>query len=379
MSFPEHGKVLFSATLVRGHIAKFHIPYLKWFKEQGWETWVAAKNDYPDNVCNIPYCDHFVDVNFARSPFSKRTLEAYRQLRKLFSQERFDIVHTHTPVGGVLTRLAARHVRKAGTKVIYTAHGFHFYKGAPLVNWLLWYPVEKVMSRLTDMLITINYEDFMRAKQFAHCRVEYVPGVGVDLSKFSVDKCREEKRKELGLSSNNFCILMIGDLNANKNHHVLVEALKKLPKNVMLFIAGEGPLQGELSALASRIGVSDRVVFLGFRDDVAALLNASDLFCMPSKREGLPISLIEALATGTPVLVSDARGCADVLDGLNDGLIVSEFNADVWADHILSIIKNGYPVDATELRNKAEVFGIESSIASLAHLYESVCPGKGMA
>mgnify|MGYP002726685610 FL=1 len=135
MSFPEHGKVLFSATLVRGHIAKFHIPYLKWFKEQGWETWVAAKNDYPDGTCEIPYCDHFVNIDFARSPFSKQTMVAYGQLRELFLHERFDLVHTHTPVGGVLTRLAARGSRKSGTKVVYTAHGFHFYDGAPLLNF----------------------------------------------------------------------------------------------------------------------------------------------------------------------------------------------------------------------------------------------------
>lgn len=156
MGFPAHGKVLFSATLVRGHIAKFHIPYLKWFKEQGWETWVAAKNDYPDGTCEIPYCDHFVNIDFARSPFSKQTVVAYRQLKDLFAKERFEIVHTHTPVGGVLTRLAAREARNIGTKVIYTAHGFHFYDGAPFVNWLLWYPVERAMARLTDVLITIG-------------------------------------------------------------------------------------------------------------------------------------------------------------------------------------------------------------------------------
>lgn len=204
--FPKYGKVLFSATLVRGHIAKFHIPYLKWFKEHGWETWVAAKDDYPDGDCKIPYCDHFVNIDFARSPFSKQTVVAYKQLRKLFAEERFDIVHTHTPVGGVLTRLAARDARRYGTKVIYTGHGFHFYDGAPAVNWMLWYPVERIMSRFTDVLITINDEDFKRANKFAHCNVEYVQGVGIDLDRFDSSGTVFAKRSELDVSNDDHMI-----------------------------------------------------------------------------------------------------------------------------------------------------------------------------
>lgn len=369
MSFPDYGRVLFTATLVRGHIAKFHIPYLEWFKKQGWETWVAAKNDYPDKVCDIPYCDHFVDIDFARSPFSKQTLLAYRQLRKLFTYERFDIVHTHTPVGSVLTRLAARNARKNGTKVIYTAHGFHFYKGAPLVSWLLWYPVERVMSRFTDVLITINKEDYERVKRFAHCCVEYVPGVGVDLSRFAAVKCRDVKREELGLAPGDFAVLATGDLNDNKNHRVLVEALAQLPNRVKLFIAGDGPLCRELSALAACLGVSDRVRLLGFRRDVVALLNACDLFCLPSKREGLPVSLIEAMATGTLVLASDARGCADVLGELGDSCIIPENDSESWADAIACFTGRSHVPNPENLRRRATRFGIDAVLVDYVSIY----------
>lgn len=559
MSFPEHGKVLFSATLVRGHIAKFHIPYLKWFKEQGWETWVAARNDYPDGVCEIPYCDRFVNIDFARSPFSWRTIVAYRQLRDLFAHERFDIVHTHTPVGSVLTRLAARGARKSGTRVIYTAHGFHFYKGAPLVSWLLWYPAERIMSRFTDVLITINNEDFERAKRFAHCRVEYVSGVGVDLSRFAAVKCRDAKRaelgladcdfavlsvgdliprknqaaivralpllpegvklivcgegpererlialaeelgvsrrvsllgfrddmadimaacdclvfpsvheglsvsvmeamaaglpvvasairgidpdllsdrgsglvlpeaapdaiasavfelmgdavlyrrlaegavesvrrfgltealevtsrvyaeggcpmltrSELGLSPGDFAVLAVGDLNENKNQRVLVEAMAGLPENVRLFIVGDGPLLGELQALSERLGVSDRVRMLGFRSDIAVLLNACDLFCLPSRREGLPVSLIEAMSTGTLVLASDARGCADVLGDLADKFIVRKTSSCAWTDAILSLAQGLHCSASNELRNRATAFSIRVALVSTAHIYSA--------
>ena len=369
MSFPNHGRVLFTATLVRGHIAKFHIPYLKWFKEQGWETWVAANNDYPDKVCDISYCDHFVNIDFARSPFSRQTVVAYRQLRELFARERFDIVHTHTPVGSVLTRLAARNARKTKTKVIYTAHGFHFYKGAPLANWLMWYPVERFMSRFTDVLITINSEDYERAKGFAHCRVEYVPGVGVDLSRFVSVKCREAKREELNLAPGDFAVLAIGDLNDNKNQRVLVEAIAQLPDSAKLFIAGSGPLREKLEKLAAQLGVSSRVRLLGFCENIAALLNACDLFCLPSRREGLPVSLIEAMATGTPVLTSNARGCSDVLGELANSCIVPLGDPGRWADAIESYMNESQAQSPEHLRIRAARFGTDAVLVDYASIY----------
>ena len=372
MSFPEHGKVLFAATLVRGHIAKFHIPYLKWFKEQGWETWVAAKNDYPDGVCEIPYCDHFVNIDFARSPFSKQTAVAYRQLRDLFSREWFDIVHAHTPVGGVLTRFAARNARRTGTKVIYTAHGFHFYKGCPIQNWMLWYPVERVMSRLTDVLVTINNEDYERAKRFAHCRVEYVPGVGVDLSGFAAVECRGAKRTELGLRSEDFAVLTIGDINANKNHVVLIRALALLPQNVKLIIAGEGELRGELENLSRKLGVANRVMFLGFRGDVPALLEACDLFCLPSKREGLPVSLIEALACGVPALSSSARGCRDVFGASSNDCIVVGNKSQNWTHAINVFLETRQSGENDRaLCGQVDQFSIEHVLPIYCEIYRS--------
>lgn len=341
MIFPEHGRVLFTATLVRGHIAKFHIPYLKWFKEQGWETWVAAKNDYPDGVCEIPYCDRFVNIDFARSPFSKQTFVAYRQLRDLFAREHFDIVHTHTPVGGVLTRFAARDARKSGTKVLYTAHGFHFYKGAPIQNWLLWYPVERFMSRFTDVLITINNEDFERAKRFARCRVEYVPGVGIDLSKFAIAGCCDEKRIELGISDNSFALLSVGDLIPRKNQAAIVRALPLLPKNVKLYICGDGQERDNLLRLANELEVIDRVSLLGFRDDIAEIMAACDCLVFPSIHEGLPVSVMEAMASGLPVIASSIRGIdPDLIEDHVEGLLLSDLYSRTIASAVSNLMTN---------------------------------------
>lgn len=186
-------------------------------------------------------------------------------------------------------------------------------------------------------------------------------------------------RAELGYSMDDFIVLAIGDLNANKNHKALIEALPCLPDRVKVCIAGEGPLRQDLGELAVRLGVSGRVAFLGFREDVAALLNACDLFCLPSKREGLPVSLIEALATGTPVLASDARGCVDVLGEPGHQFVVRESDSRSWASRIMSIASDGYPIDSIALRRRATAFGLDSAIAATAKVYERIFCDRGTA
>lgn len=372
MSLPEHGRVLFSATLVRGHIAKFHIPYLKWFKEHGWETWVAAKNDYPDGVCDIPYCDHYVNIDFARSPFSKQTFVAYNQLRELFSKERFNIVHTHTPVGGVLTRIAARDARRNGTKIIYTAHGFHFYSGAPLVNWVLWYPVERFMSRFTDVLVTINEEDYNRAKKFAHCKVEYVPGVGIDLNKFTCAKDRVAKRTELDLLEGDFALLSVGDLIPRKNQAVIIETLTQLPDSVKLFVCGEGIERENLGLQIARLGLNRRVRLLGFRPDMAEIMAACDTLVFPSVHEGLPVSVMEAMASGLPVVASSIRGIdPDLLKDHESGLVLELTDPDHISTAITELMHDaGLRQKLAHNAAKAVVrFGLEDALATTSKIY----------
>ena len=193
-------KVLFVATVVKTHIMEFHIPYLKMFQDMGWETAVAARNDYEDPAdCQIPFCDTYYDIPFERLPWKAANFRAYRELKAIIDREHFDIIHCHTPVGAMIARLAARDARKRGTKVIYTAHGFHFFKGAPVKNWLMFYPAEWLLAPLTDVLVTINKEDYAFAKKKIRAkRIEYVPGVGVDTAKFHVGTVdRGEKRREL--------------------------------------------------------------------------------------------------------------------------------------------------------------------------------------
>lgn len=329
-------KVLFVATVVKTHIMEFHIPYLKMFKEMGWETAVAARNDYENPAdCVIPYCDTYYNIPFERNPLKPGNLKAYKELKHIIDEGEYDIIHCHTPVGAMLTRLAAKQARKKGTKVFYTAHGFHFYKGAPAINWILYYPVEKWLSRYTDVLITINKEDYERAKTFKAGKVCYVPGVGIDLKKFNAGYVnKEQKRKEIGVSADDFVLLSVGELIPRKNHEVVIRALsvlKQLDKlnHIEYVICGRGSYEADLRKLAEGLDVADHVHFLGYRNDISEICNCADLFVFMSHQEGLPVALMEAMACGLPAVCSNIRGNTDLIEDGVTGLLANNTPEEV--------------------------------------------------
>lgn len=329
-------KVLFVATVVKTHIMEFHIPYLKMFKEMGWETAVAARNDYENPAdCVIPYCDTYYNIPFERNPLKPGNLKAYKELKHIIDEGEYDIIHCHTPVGAMLTRLAAKQARKKGTKVFYTAHGFHFYKGAPAINWILYYPVEKWLSRYTDVLITINKEGYERAKTFKAGKVCYVPGVGIDLKKFNAGYVnKEQKRKEIGVSADDFVLLSVGELIPRKNHEVVIRALsvlKQLDKlnHIEYVICGRGSYEADLRKLAEGLEVADHVHFLGYRNDISEICNCADLFVFMSHQEGLPVALMEAMACGLPAVCSNIRGNTDLIEDGVTGLLANNTPEEV--------------------------------------------------
>lgn len=363
-------KVLFVAT-VKVHIKAFHLPYLKWFKEQGYEVHVAAKNDFINEPCIIPNCDKFYDINFARFPFSKVNIKAYKQLKKIITENDYDIIHCHTPVAGVLTRLAARNSKN--TTVIYTTHGFHFFKGAPLLNWLIYYPVERFCARFTDKLITINKEDYERAKKFSlrkNGNVYYVPGVGIDIEKFRNTKVDvQQKKKELGIPENIPVFLSIGELNKNKNHIVVLNALSKLhDKRFIYLICGRGTLKEYLEEKIKELRLNNNVKLLGYRNDITEILKIADLFIFPSKREGLPVSLIEAMAADLPAIASNVRGNRDLLSKENL-FAPDDVNALVkMIEKQLDSIESGKS-NKVEYKN-LEQYSLQNVLKQMAEIYE---------
>ena len=245
----------------------------------------------------------------------KGIYKSITQVKKMCDENHYNLLHCHSPIGSVVARIAARNARKSGTKVIYTAHGFHFYKGAPKKNWILFYPVEKICSRWTDVLITINKEDYGFAKKHMSAgRVEYVPGIGVDTKKFQLENFdRIAKRQELGIKEDDFFVLSVGELNQNKNQEVIVRAIAKMNNSkIHYFIAGKGEKADYLQELAKQLGVN--LHLLGYRTDIVELLNTADVYAFPSYREGLSVALMEAMAAGLPCVVSKIRGNVDLIE-----------------------------------------------------------------
>lgn len=314
-------KILFAATIT-DHFYYFHIPYLKFFHDNGWTVHVASKGDR-----ELPFCDAHFEVPFVRSPFSKGNIDAYKKLKKIIDENDYDIIHCHTPMGGILTRLAADKKRKDGTKVLYTAHGFHFYKGAPLLNQVIYYPIEWFMSRKTDCLITINDEDFSFARNHFHKpRVEKVDGVGYNNDLYYPVSLQEKHqiRAEKGYSQEEKLLIYVAELNANKNQQMLIKMLKEIKTpDVRLLLAGADNFGGRYQIIAKELGVEDKIDFLGHREDVEKLIKMSDICVASSLREGLPVNIMEAMAVGLPVVAGDNRGHRDLIENEKDGFLVS--------------------------------------------------------
>lgn len=368
-------KVLFVATVVRLHINMFHKPFIKWFHEQGWQVDVAANNDYdnPDE-CVIPYCDHFYCMPFERSPIKVGNLKTCKQLKDLLEKEKYDLIHCHTPMGSVVTRLVAQHSRKMGTKVIYTAHGFHFYKGAPLVNWLVYYPIEKMLAHRTDMLLTMNEEDYSRALKFKAKRVEKVNGVGLDLTKYGEADpgTKKQIREGLGLKQNDIYAISVAQLIERKNHRVLIEAVGKLKESRFhLFICGDGRQEAELKAKVNELGLENQVHFLGFRKDIYQLCSAADMFLFASLQEGLPVAIMEAMACGLPIVASEIRGNIDLIDIDKGGYLVNPMDVDGYVMAIQKMMEN--PQKLKEMkeynRKKVQQYGRDAVVEQMAGLY----------
>lgn len=269
----------------------------------------------------------------------KEIIDSIKFISGLYSENSYKLMHCHSPIGSVVARIAAINERKKGMKVIYTAHGFHFYKGAPKKNWLIFYPIEKICSNFTDVLITINKEDYDFAKKHMKAnRVEYIPGVGIDTKKFIIpDYNVTEKKEELGIKDKDIMILSVGELNQNKNHEVVVRAISKLKNpNIHYFIAGKGDKEQYLDELAKELDVN--LHLLGYRTDIIELLNTADIFAFPSFREGLSVALMEAMAAGLPCVVSRIRGNVDLIEEKVNGFWCDAEDIDAFAISLNQLI-----------------------------------------
>jgi glycosyltransferase EpsD len=336
-------KVLLTAT-VQSHICQFHRPLVEVLHEKGYEVHVAAKDNLAEkNGLKLDFVEKVYDIPFSRSPKSKDNLKAYKELKKIIEQEQYEVIHCNTPMGGIVTRLAARNVRKQGTKVYYTAHGFHFYKGAPIKNWIVFYPIEKMFSKLTDVLITITHEDYRLAKEKFYCQVKHIHGVGVDEKRYyPVSKEEQLKiRKALGFAPEQKIILCIGELLPNKNQQMAIRMMEKVVKwfpNAKLLLAGNGPEKDNLERLIKKLGLEKSIDMLGYCTYLEKYQRITDVLVACSKREGLPLNLVEAMLTGNSVVASMNRGHRELIKSGKNSYLVNSI--DEMAERVIALLND---------------------------------------
>lgn len=333
-------KILFISN-ISNRITNFAIPSIIAGQSLGYEFHMAANYyNFTDDPSKYNVKIHHIDIE--RNPFNIKNIKAYKQMLHLIKKEKFDVIHCNTPMGGVLGRICGT---KVGVKtIIYTAHGFHFYKGAPLINRTLYKWAEMYLARKTDAIITINKEDYEAAKLMKlrdNGKVYYIPGVGIDVDKIrQIEVDRSKKRAEFGIKDNNFVITAVGRLEKNKNVENMIRAVAKTKNNINLLLCGDGEQADYLKRLAKELNVEDRVIFAGFRDDVFEILKASDAYMLISYREGLSRSLMEAMATGLPCIVSKIRGNVDLIEDGIGGYLVDPNDIDKIAFAINKIAKD---------------------------------------
>ena len=354
-------------------MAQFLIPHMLYLAQSGFDIEIAC-SDVGGRMEEIRQklqgkVNGIHVVRLVRSPSSPSNLKGYRDMKRVISAGQYDIIWTNEPVKGVVTRLAARNVRKNGVKVLYMVHGFHFYKGAPLKLWCLFYPVEKKCAKYTDLLITINREDYLRSKKFK-TKTKMIHGVGVDTTKFNAKiskKERDEVRAELGLKKDDFAIVYAAEFTANKNHRFVLESLKDLllsNPNIKILFLGKGELLKQTKELANTLSISKQVYFLGYRNNIYRILQSCDLAVSASIREGLGLGVVEAQLCGLPIIISDNRGHREIFKN-NKQISYDLKNPKEFAEKVEKAYLKEYdyhiPFD--------EAFSLRSSLTDMRKIY----------
>ncbi|MCR0204569.1 glycosyltransferase [[Clostridium] innocuum] len=346
-------RALMTAT-VPSMIGQFNMNNIKLLQELGYKVDIATNfNDY--TVWNQERINKFenelkelniqtFNISFSRNPKDiKNLMNSYKQMKQLFDNQEYTLIHTHTPISSLITRLAYKRSNiYEACKMIYTAHGFHFFKGNNPIKNFIYRNIEKIGAKYTDVLITINKEDYEAAKMFKlkkNGTVEYVPGVGINIEKInSIQGSKKVLCNELDIPSESTLLLSVGELNDNKNHKVVIKSLPELPDNVHYIICGVGPLKEKHEQLANELKVFNRLHLLGYRTDVIRVMKSCDIFIFPSKREGLSVALMEAMACGLLCIASNIRGNSDLMNSYAYGYMF-ESNTNLSAKKIMEILK----------------------------------------
>lgn len=375
-------KKVLIVTALGGFVRSFLMNDIEILQSMGYEVHCAAnKNHAGAGEIEKYFKDAgliFHQVEFSSNkPISKKTLLSMKQMRNLIEQYNFSIVHCHTPIAGAICRWVCRKKRKNGMKILYTTHGFYFHKSSSKKSWIIFKTIEDFMSKFTDVIITINNEDYNNAKKMKCKNVEYIPGVGIDIEKFrDIVVDRKIYRQKLGIDEDAFIVLAVGELSKRKNHQVIVKALGelKIPNSVFI-ICGNAMTNDAttelIQVLSKENGVDTRL--LGLRKDIAEICHCSDIGVMPSSREGLGLAGIEMLASGLPVVASDVHGIVDYIQDGKNGYLCNPYNSHEFAISIQKLLNiNLREKMKLKCIDSAKHFDKKNSCVQMRRIYSSI-------
>ncbi|WP_434798693.1 glycosyltransferase family 4 protein [Terrisporobacter vanillatitrophus] len=365
-------KILYVTTVSRT-INAFLIPHIEKLIDEGYKVDCACAIDLKVDERILSKGSNIFDIPFSRNPLHPKNIKAFRELRKIQEKNNYDIVHVHTPVASVYGRLLK--IKFPKLKTIYTVHGFHFFEGASWINWVIYYPIERLMSRFTDVAITINSEDYKKAQHIGIKEVHNTNGVGLDLgyynqSLYDKQKCREK----FGLRQDDFVIVMIAEVNKNKNHEQMINAVEQLvkqEKSVKVLCAGDGPLLNFIEEEIERRNLSEVIQMLGFRTDINEIISCADVGLLMSYREGLPRNIMELMAFGKPVIGTNIRGIRDLIDEGKNGYLV-EFGDYMQTYYALNTLMSDEELlgEMSECAfDRVKKYSVENVVGELLEVY----------
>ena len=383
-------KVLILASIAP-MIEGFNRPNIALLQKEGYEVHVLAnfkdenteaheRNKRFRNQLQLQGVTVF-DIGICRNPFKVMNYKAYKEIKQIIDREAYAFIHCHSPIGGVLARLAAREAQKRTTKIIYTAHGFHFFKGAPLKNWMMYYSVEKWLSKYTDCLITINDEDYHVAqnKHFRAKKIEKINGVGINKTIFKpIDTELKNQRRSLqGYEKEDFLLIYVGELSKRKNQQLAISMMGRVVQTlpqVKLLLVGDGELREQYAQQIKDLHLEKNVFLLGFRSDVDQLMSISDLVLSTSKQEGLPVNILEAMGTGLPIIATDCRGNRDLIHHGKNGYLVGLEDEERLASYVDILYHSNSLRDDFGLKSLdyLEKYSIQSVMSQMTQIYQIV-------
>ncbi|MBP2241866.1 glycosyltransferase involved in cell wall biosynthesis [Cytobacillus eiseniae] len=365
-------------TTISSTVNAFLIPHIRSLLASGNEVGVACNliKDVDPEIRRLGCSVH--EIEFQRSPIKMENIRAYKRIKKIVLEEGYEIIHVHTPVASFLTRLACR---RLNVKVLYTAHGFHFFQGAPRKNWFIYYPIEKIAAKWTDSLITMNDEDYLSARNLKLRKEESifkVSGVGIDLEKF-IPQTTERKqalREEYQYKKDDFIIIYIGELSYRKHQDHLIKAISLVKgkiENVRLLLVGDGGFEEQYKRLVQTLNIEGYVDFLGYRKDIHHLLALADLAVSTSRQEGLPVNIMEAMATGLPIIVTNCRGNRDLIVDEENGFIVGIDDIEACANAIETLYQSDELRTrfAKKSKERIHLFSEEAVLKEMREIYAS--------